>query len=1235
MSRYFTLTAILLLANYVNAADARLEPLYSSNPALTGFLGSPGVGGFIEGKVVWHRSGGIFGLDQNRQGINPLNQWRMDPQTLRATRTAVYNVGDVWALSQKGDSLCALSRLGADKPELDPDRISMAWQAGNLGCFEMAGGARRWMLPMRNGESISGIAFTLDDKAVIVLSIWNGIQSLRLLQSSDGLLVRQYDFPEASRPMRFLSDRLAVRADEFWFIRPSDEGSQVLRVPLSTLQPVKVDLELPAGISGKLALSADGIHLAFGSNSEVRCLRTNGGKWQQSYVDEDLSWDEMTGGGKVLKQFQFSPDGKSLLVISSVDARITDLSSKKTRRIKLGENHGGAFSPDGRLVLVVYDHGMEAVSLSSADASHPARLTQNKLAPHLLKYLPDGKNLLAADVEGIWVWDMQSRRPRAWLKAQDEHIPVEAMMGTVSIVANGTEVIAEEGNDFLKWKLPPLEGAPPAKPAIITPVLAFGGVRQKPTYPYSGVYMHPDGTWVIAAQGHGNPTTVRKSLSDTSARTLSEKILVEPGQWLFRDSQFVFFDPIESQWKSLNLTDGVVTELKQRNNSLAVLPRAGAYVTERGVVSLFSDRVFPPFDYPRQFSFYPNIFAAVSADEKHVAAIMSDQARSHVRLIVFEVETGKLLGQTLVPGNDAVSVAFSPDGSQIACGHRNTSISLWEVAKLPPLPALPAVVATPPSGTKPSPAAAPKPVPSRPPLTKTTRPEHMFGSGIWDFHEDGSVGKGESFPQAAKLIIDGIDVSPKAHRLASFPDLQQIWRAQENFSAETMPRPSDPRFRPIPESRFKEVYAGLIHICEGQAGDYWVSRQAGNPIGIATTFLAITDTLTFQGKEAKNSTVEFVCQLPATVKGFIDSNFKPVDIEADGALKIQSEAVWIAAISEKGASPTVPIIKYRGNNGSNAMRLVWKKDNNTLAIRHSMAVKPGEVRHLMHGLRLIILEEGAGPTQFKAPASHEFSRMVDSSTINRSLNIDGYISDPMFRERPILPPRAGDEFSQSWDKLFDGSLRNADTVLSAHQLWIEDAPLPFASPSIFVRKTFTDSRPREDRGVHGSSLDGNVSVVRKAGRIDRQGMPFVSDGFLNKTESPISIRIAYVTTLAAPPAAIYNSVGDKIDPWKDPVEASKFGGSIIVEFAGEARPATALAFSEKGAQYEPRLSWIAPNLLKAEYTVTLAPRETTSLWHGATQRKLASFSSVSEAFTGTLPFARTGEGTAGKPVNLK
>ena len=1235
MSRYFTLTALLLLAHLVHAADARLEPLYPSNPALTGFLGSPGVGGFIEGKVLWHRSGGIFGLDQNRQGINPLNQWRMDPQTLRATRTAVYNVGDAWALSQKGELLCALSRLGADKPDLDPARNSMAWQAGNLGCFEMAGGSRRWMLPMRNGETISGIAFTLDDKAVIVLSIWNGIQSLRLLQSSDGLLMRQYDFPEASRPMRFLSDRLAVRADECWFIRAADAGSQVLRVPFSTLQPVKVDLELPSGTSGKLALSTDGIHLAFGSNSEVRCMKTNGGKWQQAYVDEDLSWDGMTGGGTLLKQFEFSPDGRSLLVISSSDARITDLSSKKTRRIKLGANHGGAFSPDGRLVLVVYDHGMEAVSLSSVDASNPARLVQNKWAPHLLKHLPDGKNLLAADVEGIWVWDMQSRRPRAWLKALDEHVPVEVMIRTVSVVANGTEVIAEEGNDFLKWKLPPLHGAPPAKPAIITPALAFGGVRQEPTYPYSGVYVHPDATWVIAAQGHGDPTTVRKTLADTSARTLGEKILVELGQWLFQGSQFVFFDPIQSQWKSLNLADGVVTEMKHQANSLAVLPRTGAYVTERGVLSLFSDRVYPPFDFPKQFSPCPNTFAAVSADEKHVAVIVSDTVRGHLRLVVFEVETGKLLGQTLVPGNDALSVAFSPDGKHIACGHRNTSISLWDVAKLPPRPDLPTVVASREPDTKPSPSTASKPALSTPALTKTKRREHMFGGGIWDFHEGGSVGKGESFPQAAKLIIDGIEVSPKAHRLASDPDLQQIWRAQENFGAETMPRPSDRRFRPMPESRFSEVYAGLIHICEGQAGDFWVSRQAGNPIGIAATYLAITDTLTFQGKEARNSTIEFVCQLPASVKGFIDSNFKPVDIEADGTLKIQSDAVWVAGISEKGGSSTVPIIKYRGNNGANAMRLVWKQDSSTLAIRHSMTVKPGEVRHLMHGLRVITLEEGAGPTQFKAPASHEFSRTVDSSTIKRSLNIDGYITDVMFREQPFSPTGVRDEFSQRWDKLFDGSLTNADTVPGAHQLWIEDAPLPFASPSIFVRNSSTDPRRRADRGVHGTSLDGNVSVIRTAGQIDRQGMPVVIDVFLNKTESPISIRIAYVTTLAALPAAIYNSSGEKIDTWKNPAEASKFGGSIILEFAGEARPAVALAFSEKDARYEPKLSWIAPNLLKAEYIVTLAPREPVSLWHGATQRKLSSFASVSEAFTGTLPFARTGKDSHERPVNLK
>jgi hypothetical protein len=45
-------------------------------------------------------------------------------------------------------------------------------------------------------------------------------------------------------------------------------------------------------------------------------------------------------------------------------------------------------------------------------------------------------------------------------------------------------------------------------------------------------------------------------------------------------------------------------------------------------------------------------------------------------------------------------------------------------------------------------------------------------------------------------------------------------------------------------------------------------------------------------------------------------------------------------------------------------------------------------------------------------------------------------------------------------------------------------------------------------------------------------------------------------------------------------------------------------------------------MLRIDYEAVFPPGKTCHFWHGVTRRSLASFSSVSEAFTGVLPFKR-------------
>ena len=150
-----------------------------------------------------------------------------------------------------------------------------------------------------------------------------------------------------------------------------------------------------------------------------------------------------------------------------------------------------------------------------------------------------------------------------------------------------------------------------------------------------------------------------------------------------------------------------------------------------------------------------------------------------------------------------------------------------------------------------------------------------------------------------------------------------------------------------------------------------------------------------------------------------------------------------------------------------------------------------------------------------------------------------------------------------------------------------------------------------------------------------QPLPLIIDSFLNQSEQPVQARPAYISTFTEPVRALYNASGRPVEVGSSPVAASTLGGAIILEFSGPERPSTALVFYQDGAAAEPKLSWPCPKMLKIEYDITLPSKKSATFWHGATQRNLASFSSVAEAFTGVLPFKRNPTGASEGLMNVK
>jgi len=1229
---------VLCLAGTSAAQEAKLGPFNPPNPALQGFLGVPGCGNFLRGGLVWHRSGKIISMESWRSGINPVSLWQPDAKTMRATRSSLLNVGDAWCLSQKGDLLCARSRRMDDQPELDPSKNTMAWTEGAFGCFRIQDGGRVWKLPMRDGESISGAAFTTDDKKVVVLSTWHEQMSLRLLDAATGALLQQHDFPGRSKSLSFDAGRLMMRGGDLWMIHRENDGRVLLKISLSTLQPMRVDCPPLEQMEGRVTLSADVRRMVSQTEFGLTCLELRGGKWDVVFEDFDFRSSPQSEIGD-LRHVEFTPDSQKLVMFSVNSARILDFTSKKTHSIKLDENSGGTLSPDGSHLLVEHEHGLRIVSIRETDATQPGRLQQNVWRPHQLRFSEDGKTLLAADAEGIWAWDVATRRPRAWLRSFGHHLSHESIFQTLSLIAKDTEVVAEENDDALRWKLPPATEPPPDKVQMIAPQLAFGGVRQgwKGTYP--GVFVNQDSSWILSTNAV-QQGSIHAGFGAGSARSISQLFPeVSPQLWFFAsDDSFVMHSATTNKWSRLNLPKGTLEELPNTptipdpdRRGRFVHPQPVAVLPKRQfVVRQFNDRLcvtsldgktqLPWFEAPLRGFGMSNMRAGVSQDEKRCATVMTDVVRRHQHAFVWEIETGKLIGLVSLPTNDATCVALSPDGSLLACGHENTAISIWDVAKLTvPAPSpQPAKASLEPakSAAAPAPPSAPQ---GPPPVRESdSRREHMFGSGVWTFFGNGTVSKKDTFPEAGRLRINGKEFEMQRQRLAHPVTLTRLFHAQQDFPAETLPNRADPRFIPLPANKHPEIAAGLIHYAEGSLDDVWISRQTGSPAGRFHQFLTFTDTLTNLSARDKQVEIEFEVRFPAQTQQLVDSSLQPVKTNADGSLQVNPEAIWLAALPAPGTLPNVPIFWFRTPSGGQTCRLQWKPDTHTLIVHHTALLPPGDPRYLAHGVRLEPLSGGVAPDHFKTPFPQDFGEQVVFSAVSRGIN---YGLPPM-EQFQFLQLRGVSKLSDGLGKNADGSLYNPTGIASAHALWLDGAPLSGSDMGVFLHAEDRNvtQPPRETFTFYGTSMDEKVTVSRRPAFSQEQHMSLIRDIFINQEAEPRNAKVAYVSSFSEPIKALYDASGRPVEANATPRAARELGGALIVEFDGPKRPATLLAFYQEGAAAEPKVSWPNPKFLKLEYEVTLPPRQMAEFCHGATEMPLASFDTVTQAFADCLPF---------------
>jgi hypothetical protein len=157
----------------------------------------------------------------------------------------------------------------------------------------------------------------------------------------------------------------------------------------------------------------------------------------------------------------------------------------------------------------------------------------------------------------------------------------------------------------------------------------------------------------------------------------------------------------------------------------------------------------------------------------------------------------------------------------------------------------------------------------------------------------------------------------------------------------------------------------------------------------------------------------------------------------------------------------------------------------------------------------------------------------------------------------------------------------------------------------------------------GEDLDQVLQIARDSvPQYGKEPLSLMYDRFFNRSKEPVTRKVSYVSTFSEPVKQIFAANGQ---PVAAEVELSleKTQGALIFEVPGEDRPATLVAFHEQGAALVPKLSMPTPKMLKIDYEITVPPLQSVTLWHGTTQRPLASFATVEEAFTGCLPLKRT------------
>ena len=420
---------------------------------------------------------------------------------------------------------------------------------------------------------------------------------------------------------------------------------------------------------GEFILSADGRTLiSRGVNAGLRMVDLASGKATQKFqqpaqVNQSFGWWGGGGHGSIA----MSPDGKLIALASESHAlRVLDLTTNKEREYGDGHRNGVArisYAPDGKTIYTESQDG--AICIWESATGKKQRQFKAPMNAHHFVVSPDGKMILAAHQDNsVQLHDSTTLKSLRKLEGAKDGVGSLAFSadGKTAGVYGGADKGASiwlydtaTGKQRLKIKLP--LAAPDANGNFAVPMAAV-----------TGLTFSPDGRLVVATIEHHT-----LGIWDTATGKEYPPFRA-PGQKAIQGA--VFSPNGRSIAIDLHGEDALrlweIASGKERRVLGKKPPPSNGNPNMAGMMWFgggFNGNVMMPCTRPAAG-------AAFSQDGRLLA-----QSRTNNSVSIWELSTGKEIGQLKGHLGIVDALTFAPDGKSVATGGRDTTGLVWELPK--------------------------------------------------------------------------------------------------------------------------------------------------------------------------------------------------------------------------------------------------------------------------------------------------------------------------------------------------------------------------------------------------------------------------------------------------------------------------------------------------------------------------------------------------------------------------